>query len=32
LEFIRLAYSYEPPEKCFEGARRIARAIRDAGR
>jgi 2-aminoadipate transaminase len=29
-EFIRLAFSYEPPEKCYEGARLIARAIRDA--
>ncbi len=26
-EFIRLAFSYEPPEKCYEGARVIARAI-----
>jgi len=26
-EFIRLAFSYEPPEKCYEGARLIARAI-----
>ena len=25
--FIRLAFSYEPPEKCYEGARLIARAI-----
>jgi DNA-binding transcriptional MocR family regulator len=24
---IRLAFSYEPPEKCYEGARLIARAI-----
>jgi 2-aminoadipate transaminase len=31
-EFIRLAYSYEPPERCYEGARAIARAIRDARR
>ena len=30
--FIRLAYSYEPPDKCYEGGRLIARAIRDAGR
>jgi 2-aminoadipate transaminase len=29
-EFIRLAFSYEPPEKCYEGARLIARAIRAA--
>ncbi len=26
-EFIRLAFSYEPPDKCYEGARLIARAI-----
>lgn len=25
--FIRLAFSYEPPDKCYEGARRIAAAI-----
>lgn len=31
-EFIRLAYSYEPPEKCYEGARLLARAILAAGR
>ena len=30
--FIRLAFSYEPPEKCYEGARLIARAILDAQR
>jgi len=30
--FIRLAFSYEPPEKCYEGSRLIARAILDAGR
>ena len=30
--FIRLAFSYEPPEKCYEGARLIARAILDARR
>jgi DNA-binding transcriptional MocR family regulator len=24
---IRLAFSYEPPEKCYEGARLMARAI-----
>jgi DNA-binding transcriptional MocR family regulator len=29
--FIRLAYSYEPPEKCYEGARRMAQAILAAG-
>ncbi len=26
-QFIRLAFSYEPPEKCYEGARLMARAI-----
>ena len=26
-DFIRLAFSYESPEKCYEGARLIARAI-----
>jgi 2-aminoadipate transaminase len=26
-EFIRLAYSYESPEKCYEGSRLLARAI-----
>jgi 2-aminoadipate transaminase len=30
--FIRLAFSYEPPEKCYEGSRLIARAILDARR
>ncbi len=25
--FIRLAFSYEPPEKCYEGARLMAKAI-----
>ena len=30
-EFIRLAFSFEPPEKCYEGARLIAGAIRAAG-
>jgi 2-aminoadipate transaminase len=30
--FIRLAYSYEPPERCYEGARLMARAILDAER
>ncbi len=29
--FIRLAYSYEPPGKCYEGARLMARAILSAG-
>jgi 2-aminoadipate transaminase len=29
-EFIRLAFSYEPPERCYEGARLLARAIQDA--
>jgi 2-aminoadipate transaminase len=28
--FIRLAYSYESPERCYEGARLLAQAIRDA--
>ena len=28
--FIRLAFSFEPPERCYEGARLIARAILDA--
>jgi 2-aminoadipate transaminase len=26
-EFIRLAFSYEPPEKCYDGSRLMARAI-----
>jgi 2-aminoadipate transaminase len=26
-EFIRLAFSYEPPEKCYEGSRLMGRAI-----
>jgi len=29
-EFIRLAYSYESPAKCYEGARVLARCILDA--
>ncbi|MCI0547350.1 MAG: PLP-dependent aminotransferase family protein, partial [Candidatus Rokubacteria bacterium] len=29
-EFIRLAYSFEPPERCYEGARLLAQAVRDA--
>jgi 2-aminoadipate transaminase len=29
---IRLAFSYESPEKCYEGSRVLARAILDAGR
>jgi 2-aminoadipate transaminase len=29
-EFIRLAFSYEPPERCYEGARLLATAIQDA--
>ena len=29
-EFIRLAFSYESPEKCYEGARLIAQAILDS--
>ncbi len=28
--FIRLAYSYESPERCYEGARLLAQAILDA--
>ena len=28
--FIRLAFSFESPERCYEGARLIARAILDA--
>jgi 2-aminoadipate transaminase len=31
-DFIRLAFSYEPPEKCHEGAVLLARAITGAGR
>jgi DNA-binding transcriptional MocR family regulator len=26
-QYIRLAFSYEPPEKCYEGARQLARAM-----
>jgi 2-aminoadipate transaminase len=29
-EFIRLAFSYEPPDRCYEGARLLGRAILDA--
>jgi 2-aminoadipate transaminase len=29
-KFIRLAFSYESPEKCYEGARRLGRAIVEA--
>jgi DNA-binding transcriptional MocR family regulator len=29
---IRLAFSYEQPDKCYEGSRLLARAILDAGR
>ena len=29
-EFIRLAYSYESPEKCYEGGKLLAQAIRGA--
>jgi 2-aminoadipate transaminase len=29
-EFIRLAYSYESPEKCYEGSKLVAQAIRGA--
>ena len=31
-EFIRLAYSFEPPERCHEGARILAEAILDSRR
>jgi 2-aminoadipate transaminase len=31
-EFIRLAYSYEAPERCYEGSRLIAEAILDSRR
>ena len=31
-EFIRLAFSYETPARCYEGARLIAQAIRQARR
>jgi 2-aminoadipate transaminase len=31
-EFIRLAYSFEPPERCHEGARILAQAILDSRR
>jgi DNA-binding transcriptional MocR family regulator len=30
--FIRLAYSYESPERCHEGARILAQAILDSSR
>jgi DNA-binding transcriptional MocR family regulator len=30
--FIRLAYSYETPERCYDGARLLAEAIRDSRR
>jgi 2-aminoadipate transaminase len=30
-EYARLAFSYESPEKCYEGARAFAQAIRAAG-
>ena len=30
--FIRLAYSFEPPERCHDGARLIAQAILDSRR
>jgi DNA-binding transcriptional MocR family regulator len=29
-EFIRLAFSYEPAERCYEGAKLLAQAIREA--
>jgi 2-aminoadipate transaminase len=31
-EFIRLAYSYEAPERCYDGARVLARALLDSRR
>ena len=31
-EFIRLAYSFEPPERCYDGARILAEGIRDSRR
>jgi 2-aminoadipate transaminase len=31
-DHIRLAFSYEPPERCYEGARAIARLVREAMR
>ena len=31
-EFIRLAYSFEAPERCYDGARVLAEAIRDSRR
>ena len=31
-EFIHLAYSWEPPERNYEGAKLIAQAIKDARR
>ena len=31
-EFIRLAFSYEPPARCYDGARLIAQAILDSRR
>lgn len=30
--FIRLAYSYESPQRCYEGSRRLAEAILEANR
>jgi DNA-binding transcriptional MocR family regulator len=29
-QFIRLAFSYEQPARCYEGARLVAQAIREA--
>ena len=29
-DYIRLAFSYEQPDKCYEGSRLLARAILDA--
>jgi DNA-binding transcriptional MocR family regulator len=31
-DFIRLAFSYEPPDKCYEGSRLMGRAIAAARR
>ncbi len=31
-QFIRLAYSFEPPERCHDGARILAEAILDSRR
>jgi 2-aminoadipate transaminase len=31
-EHIRLAFSYEPPERCYQGALALARSVREARR